>query len=365
MMPSMPLARVQLRAAPSLKTNRSSWPGKSLHGAILASLLILAGAGQGDCAEEGVPELKTAIERALKRIENGAANYTKHRQCFSCHHQAITIEAMTAARRLGIAIDEAKLDHQVKFTLDSFSSRRELLKKGEGVGGASTTVAYGLLALKTGGHESDDTTAAMIDYLLQLQRADGSWKPSANRPPTEGSAFTTTSQALRALKATESSMSEEQRGRYQNVLEKGRAWLQNNEPEHTEDRVFQLLGLLAVGAAPDVLVRARDALLKEQQDDGGWRQIPNLASDAYATGTVLSALHAAGLPATDPAYQRGVQYLLRTQNEDGSWLVKTRSRPIQTFFDNGDPGGKSQFISFAATSWALVALLPAVNTQPR
>jgi N-acyl-D-amino-acid deacylase len=332
---------------------------------MLAGLFILAGAGQGDGAEEVVPDLKTAIKRGLRRVEEGAANYTKHRQCFSCHHQAVSIEAMAAARKLGHDIEATKLDHQVKFTLESFSSRRELLQKGEGVGGASTTVAYGLLALKMGGHESDDTTAAMIDYLLKLQRPDGSWKPSANRPPTEGSVFTTTSQALRALQATESSMSEDQRERFQNVLEKGRAWLQNNEPEHTEDRVFQLLGLLAVDAAPDVVERARDALLKEQQDDGGWRQIPTLASDAYATGTVLSALHAAGVPASDPAYQRGVQFLLRTQKEDGSWFVETRSRPIQTFFDNGDPGGKSQFISFAATNWALVALLPALNPQPQ
>jgi hypothetical protein len=30
---------------------------------------------------------------------------------------------------------------------------------------------------------------------------------------------------------------------------------------------------------------------------------------------------------------------------------------LQLFFDNGDPGGKSQFISFAATGWAVLALL--------
>jgi N-acyl-D-amino-acid deacylase len=39
--------------------------------------------------------------------------------------------------------------------------------------------------------------------------------------------------------------------------------------------------------------------------------------------------------------------------------VQTRSRPVQVFFDNGDPGGKSQFISFLATGWATLALLEA------
>ena len=64
-----------------------------------------------------------------------------------------------------------------------------------------------------------------------------------------------------------------------------------------------------------------------------------------------------GLEPTDPAYQKAAKHLLATQRDDGSWLVETRSRPVQVFFDNGDPGGKSQFISFAATGWATLALL--------
>ena len=49
--------------------------------------------------------------------------------------------------------------------------------------------------------------------------------------------------------------------------------------------------------------------------------------------------------------------LLGNQREDGAWIVETRSRPVQTFFDNGDPGDKSQFISFLSTCWAVAALL--------
>jgi hypothetical protein len=68
----------------------------------------------------------------------------------------------------------------------------------------------------------------------------------------------------------------------------------------------------------------------------------------------------AGVRPDDAAYRRGVAYLVRTQRSDGAWIVETRSRPVQKFFDNGDPGGKSQFISFAATGWATLALLEAV-----
>ena len=82
-----------------------------------------------------------------------------------------------------------------------------------------------------------------------------------------------------------------------------------------------------------------------------------LSSDAYATGQALVALREAGaLPVNSPAYQRGVQFLLNSQLEDGSWYVRSRALPIQPHFDSDFPHGKDQFISAAATNWAVMAL---------
>ena len=50
----------------------------------------------------------------------------------------------------------------------------------------------------------------------------------------------------------------------------------------------------------------------------------------------------AALP-DDPVYQRGVRFLLDTQQEDGSWWVKTRSDPIQIYYESGFPHGKDQW----------------------
>ena len=80
-------------------------------------------------------------------------------------------------------------------------------------------------------------------------------------------------------------------------------------------------------------------------------------SDAYATGSVLVALHeAGGLSVSDLVYQRGVAFLVKIQQADGSWLVRLRSRPFQTYYESGFPHGKDQFISSAATGWATTAL---------
>jgi hypothetical protein len=81
-----------------------------------------------------------------------------------------------------------------------------------------------------------------------------------------------------------------------------------------------------------------------------------MASDSYATGQALYALATSGVPAVDPAYKRGTEYLLATQLKDGSWFVKARGFPFQPYFDYGFPHGKDQFISAAATSWAVMAL---------
>ena len=117
-----------------------------------------------------------------------------------------------------------------------------------------------------------------------------------------------------------------------------------------------MLGLKWLDANQETIDAAVRPILAQQQPDGGWSQSPDLESDAYATGQAVYVLRLAGVPADDAGVQKAVYYLVRTQEADGSWHVVTRSKPIQTFFDNGDPHGKDQFISIPATSWAVAAL---------
>jgi squalene cyclase len=85
-----------------------------------------------------------------------------------------------------------------------------------------------------------------------------------------------------------------------------------------------------------------------------------MTPDAYATGQALYALQVSGMSATDATYQRGVAFLLRTQVEDGSWFVRSRAFGFQPYFETGFPHGIDQFISAAATSWAVMALAHAL-----
>ncbi len=94
--------------------------------------------------------------------------------------------------------------------------------------------------------------------------------------------------------------------------------------------------------------------------------------DAYFTWEALVALaEAGGVAVTDPAWQKGLHYLLSTREADGSWHVHTRmlspgavSPPSVEF---GFPYGHDKFISTDATCWAAMALmltLPKVAKPP-
>jgi len=106
------------------------------------------------------------------------------------------------------------------------------------------------------------------------------------------------------------------------------------------------------------IASAVDDLIAAQREDGGWAQIPGAASDAYATGSALTALQIAGKLSADTAeIERGIRFLLKSQLPDGSWHVVSRSKPFQPYFESGFPHGNDQFISMAATGWATAALV--------
>jgi hypothetical protein len=220
---------------------------------------------------------------------------------------------------------------------------------------------YGLLGFAALGYPADELTDAVVWYLSALQRPDGRWRTNdrVQRPPLSSGDIQATVLALRALQLYPLA------GHGQELdarLERARAWLLAAPVRTHQDRVFKLLGLGWLGGADDAVRELRDEIAGLQRADGGWAQLPGLASDAFATGETLVALATAGgLPPSHPVYERGLVRLLRTQIDDGSWLVKSRAWPFQPHFDSGFPHGRDQWISASATAWAAMALTLAVE----
>jgi hypothetical protein len=176
----------------------------------------------------------------------------------------------------------------------------------------------------------------------------------------QSSDFATTALAARLLGAY--APTDQAQGAKESIG-RARRWLLENRPETTDDLAFRLLGLKWLGAPASDVRQAAGALRAIQRPDGGWAQTQSsTASDAYATGLALLALNQGGrVPATDPAYRRGMSFLLGTQRPDGTWFVRKWCRGYNTYFDAGFPYGKSQFISLPATCYAMMALATAIE----
>jgi ankyrin repeat protein/mono/diheme cytochrome c family protein len=308
---------------------------------------------------------RAAAERVLPLLQASSKQFYDRGGCVACHHNLQLAFTLKEARRAGLAVDEAMArDELSTLARDLDVWRDQSLQGVVAPGGAATTTGYLLMALDAQGHPADASTDAQARLLRLLQRADGRWL-SPMRPPIEYSEFTATAVSVRGLTLYGSDNPAATRA----SIARAARWLEGTAPANHEDRVFRLLGLVWVDAAAEVRAAAVNELLKTQRGDGGWAQTDFRGSDAYATGEALFALRAAGVSTTSRAYKRAVKYLLGTQLEDGSWLVRSRSLPTQAYFESGFPHGGDQFISSAATHWATLALLQtlpdAKGSRPR
>jgi hypothetical protein len=266
------------------------------------------------------------------------------------------------ARSRGVPVDEQAADRQKEAIGRFVASWRDRLLQGIGIPGDQDTVSYILLGLSAERYAADESTDAMVRFLRRQQSAAGHWPIDGHRPPIESSDIEVTAASMRSMQLYAPAS---QAAAYDEAVRRAAGWLAKADPLSTEDRAFQLLGLGWSKAPKGAIQNAARALIARQRPDGGWSQLPGLASDAYATGQALTALvESGGITVIDAAYRRGARYLLNTQLTDGSWFVRSRAIPIQPFFESGFPHGPDQFISAAATNWAAMALTMAIDIGP-
>jgi len=304
---------------------------------------------------------RAAAERAMALLETSSQKFFESSGCISCHHQNITDMAAAESRA-----------HGVKVSADAIMARMKMLAEGPPPPmlmermdiGVPEIFAATLTSLAALGVPPDAVTDKLVANIAATQAADGSWHAqngAGDRPPAEEGYITRTALCIRALKAYGAPG---RAGELNERVTRARRFLEAATPVTADERNMKLLGMLWAGADAATLKPLAAAILSTQRPDGGWRQIDTLPSDALATGQSLFALAKSGVPATDPAYKRGVQFLLETQSETGAWRVTSRSPKFQAYFNSGFPYAGDQWISAWATGWATMALAQAVSPAP-
>jgi squalene-hopene/tetraprenyl-beta-curcumene cyclase len=121
-------------------------------------------------------------------------------------------------------------------------------------------------------------------------------------------------------------------------------------------RCVGMLAQLGASTSDETLARGLDYLRREQEADGSWfgRWGTNYI---YGTWSVLAALNAAGVDRRSPAMRRAVEWLLSKQRADGGWGEDGRS------YWPGEPHGEAVASTPSHTAWALLGLMAAGEVE--
>lgn len=275
---------------------------------------------------------RAAAQRGLDFLARDTVAWQAQHQCYGCHVQAVTLEAMVIGQRHHYEVRGSEFDEIIRGMLDlpggahgpvGFSvgdDAGHLYDSSQNFGGAALAL-YDEMAGDRHGAE----LLAAAERLLAFQEAHGGQRASEGRLPIGAGPLQATMQAAATWRQAYARSADERWlvpiGRAEGYLRREAQALQQAEESDLQSINYALLGLHAAGAhANDLVVSAlRQRLLARQSQDGGWGFRTEESSNPFATGQSLWVLRRLGASDRDPAIARGVAWLIARQSEEGSW----------------------------------------------
>jgi ankyrin repeat protein len=307
-----------------------------------------------------------AIQPAVARIQASMTTFIQKAGCVSCHHHGLGVMALTQAAQHRFSVDkgvlgeyfkeigeDGKADAAVTHAAAQDAQYVKMLPPvhlGDEVYGG----AYILGGLCSAGVPSNPGFGEGVTVMARLQLPDGRFN-SIRRGIMEHSDLMTTALTFGVLNAY---WPADKKDELKAVAAKAKHWALSTEPLCAEDLAGRLLLLSEAGGSAQEIQAATVRLRQAQRSDGGWGCRERQVSDSYTTGVSLYALRkGAGVARTDPQLKRAAAFLIRTQEDDGSWYEPKLTPAYNNHFDASFPHGYDQFASFAGTCWATLGLL--------
>ncbi len=316
-------------------------------------------------------QIQQSVDRAIGYLQTESAAWLNTRKCAACHHAPMPLWALSEAAQHGYEIDRKYLDEKFESLL---GSKEKLIAakliygpddppdprpQGRALNMGLPFLAIAARSFPSLKDEQIQGLKLVTEEIIQKQQGDGSWEffATLRRPPINESQTTDVAWIILALAGeTGPELPESQR----TSLMKAEAWLDAAKPgDLHQDKILKVLIGARGGKTREALQATIDELLALQRDVGGWSQtVPKLKSDAFATGQTLYALSLVGYTADRPEMKRGIDFLVATQNPDGTWPMISRSTP------DGSPGSSRLLspIYCASGSWAV---LPMTRLVPK
>jgi hypothetical protein len=268
---------------------------------------------------------REAAHKGFTFLSKASQQWTAANKCFGCHVQAVTLEALSAAKKHQYDVDPKDIAAMVK-----------ALKLGPTAGGHVTGVAFeGAAWARYDQFVSENEMAELLKYakeLTRLQAKDGSLPDDDARLPVTGGTMQTTFQAAQTWRQAYARTADEKwlpplRHAEAFLSATSAKWAVGGASAYLQDINFALLGLVASGATRTEAssLRLQRMLLERQNKDGGW-SLDKASSDAFATGQTIYSLKMAGFSDDDAAIKRGIAYLVAKQDPSGAWRTYTSAQ---------------------------------------
>lgn len=304
---------------------------------------------------------KKAIDRGLDFLIKDAQKWREEKQCATCHHGTMTVWAICEAKSQGFAVKDDTFADVVKWTkerLKDIDKPRDTRPGWSMVNSPALYLSVMAQAVPKQEALTADELKRVAGHLVRHQEKDGSWAwssaPPVNRPPP----FFESDELATILALMDLSphvpADTKEKSEFRDSHGKGSEWLAKAKPvDTTQWLTFRLFADLRAGKPEKDVQGQVDALLARQNKDGGWGQVKDAASDAFATGQTLYFLSIAGVKSSRPEIERGRAFLVSTQKDDGSWPMKRRSHPGVT------PSANVWPITYFGSAWATLGLMRA------
>ena len=310
-------------------------------------------------------QIQLAVHRAIGYLQSECGAWLNTRKCAACHHVPMPLWALSEAERQGYAIDKKFLADTIESLLGSGdklvaskifpnpADPPDPRPQGRGLNMGLPFLAVAARSWPSLEERQKESLQLIAEEIVKKQQVDGSWEffATLRRPPINESQTTDAAWNIMAL---EGEMEADSPESHRAALSKAIAWFDTAKPSDIhQEKVLKLLVGVRLGRPMESLQSTIDELFGLQRADGGWSQtVPELKSDAFATGQTLYVLSLVGRTANEPDLKRAIDFLVATQLADGSWPMVSRSTP------NGEPGGATLLtpITCAASSWATLGL---------
>lgn len=308
-------------------------------------------------------QARKAVERALSFIESDAIKWRKEKTCATCHHGTFTVWVLSEAKNQGYPVSADTLKDMTTWTKERLKDIDKPRDTRMGWNMVNTPAVYlSTMAQVIPKQDalSADELKQIAGHLVRHQETNGSWAwsiaPPKNAPPPVFESDEVVTLLASTFLQSQLPADAKEKSPIRDSRENALTWLGKTKPsDSTQALALRLFRDMRAGKTPKELDAGIEQLLARQNKDGGWGQIKDSASDAYATGQALYFLNIAGVKSNRPEIERAVAFLVNTQKENGSWPMTSRAHPGEK------PMTKPEPITYFGSAWGTLGLLRTVG----